>query len=101
MKPTHKAKPMAFNGGMGSPRAASPNRFELTVVAIARMAIARNSMVRWAASFSSATRRLPNGVTATKSRLPRLASLASVDDSARIDHRPVPRAKIAPYFQLM
>jgi hypothetical protein len=99
--PTHRAKPSADSGGIWSPRAASPKAFELTVVATLRITRAMASIVRWAASFSSAIRRLPNGVTATKSRLPRLASLASVEDRARIDHNAVPRAKIAPYFQLM
>ena len=101
MNPTHSAKPRADSGGIWSPSAASPKAFELIVVARVRISSAIASIVRWAASFSSATRRLPNGVTATNSRLPRLASLASVEDSARIDHSAVPRAKIAPYFQLM
>ena len=92
---------MAESGGIGSPRAASPKREELTVVARARMAIARPSIVTWAASFSSAIRRLPKGDTATKSRLPRRASPASVEDSARIDHSAVPSAKIAPYLNVM
>ena len=53
-----------------------------------------------AVSFSSAMRRLPNGATATKSRLPRRASLASVEERAKIDHSAVPRAKIAPYLKV-
>ena len=101
MKPTHRAKPTDESGGIGSPSAASPNSFELTVVATARIAIASPSIVRWAASFSSAIRRLPNGAAATKSRLPRRASPARVEDRARIDHSAVPRAKMAPYFQVM
>ncbi len=101
MNPTHSAKPSAESGGIWSPSAASPKAFELIVVARVRITSAIASIVRCAASFSSATRRLPNGVTATKSRLPRLASPARVDDRARIDHRAVPSAKMAPYFQLM
>ena len=54
-----------------------------------------------AASFSRATRRLPNGLAATKSRLPRCASPASVPDRARIDQSPTSRAKNGPYFQVM
>ncbi len=101
MKPTHRAKPTEERGGIGSPSDASPYRFELTVVANARMTRARASIVRCAASFSSAILRLPNGAAATKSRLPRRASPASVDERARIDQSAVPRAKMAPYFQLM
>ena len=101
MKPTHRAKPSADKGAIWSPRAASPNAFELTVVATARITIANPSMVRCAASFSRAIRRLPNGAAATKSRLPRLASPASVEERARIDQSAVPRAKMAPYFQDM
>ena len=55
--------------------------------------------VRWAASFSSAIRRSPSGVTATSSRLPRRASVARVDDRARIDHRLAIRPSEAPVFQ--
>ena len=92
MKPTHRAKPTDDRSGIGSPSAALPNAFELIVVATARIAIASPSIVRWAASFSRAIRRLPNGAAATRSRLPRRASPASVDDSARIDQSAVPRA---------
>ena len=73
---------MAESGEIRSPRAASPNALELTTISTAMNARARPSMVTCAPSFSSAIRRLPNGVTATRSRLPRLASPASVDDSA-------------------
>ena len=83
---------------MASPSAASPNAFELNVIATAMISIASHSRVRCAASFSSAMRRLPNGAAATKSRLPRRASPASVPDRARIDHTAVPRAKIVPYL---
>ena len=71
------------------------------MIMTARKAIASQSIVRWAASFSSAMRRLPKGAAATKSRLPRAASPARVPDSARIDQSPAPRAKRAPYFQVM
>ncbi len=101
MKPTHRAKPTEDVSGIGSPRAASPNSVELAVVTTARIAMASQSIVRWAASFSSAIRRLPNGAAATKSRLPRRASPARVEERARIDQSAVPRAKTAPYFQLM
>ena len=60
----------------------------------------RAVIVTCAASFSSATLRFPRGAAATKSRLPRLASPASVEESARIDQSPAPRAKNGPYFQL-
>ena len=57
--------------------------------------------VRWAASFSSARRRLPNGAEATNSMLPRRDSRASVPDRARIDHRLATKMKNGPYFQDM
>ncbi len=87
--------------GIWSPSDGSPNTFELTKIMIATKAIASQSMVRWAASFSSAIRRFPKGEAATKSRLPRAASPARVPDSARIDQSAVLRAKVAPYFQVM
>ena len=92
---------MDEGSGIVSPRAASPNSVELNVVATARIAMARPSIVRWAASFSSAIRRLPNGVVAMKSRLPRRASPARVPERAKIDHNAVPSAKIAPYLNVM
>ena len=101
MNPVHRAKPAEDSGGIVSPREASPNTVELTVVPMARTTMASASIVTWAASFSSAIRRLPNGAAATMSRLPRRASPASVPDSAKIDHRAVPRAKIAPYLKVM
>ncbi len=74
---------------------------ELTVSSDARgSTIASHSRVRCAASFSSAIRRLPSGVVATMSRLPRRASAASVPDRAMIDHSAVPSTKMAPYFQV-
>ena len=63
--------------------------------------MASPTIVRWAVSFSSATRRFPTGDEATISRLPRLASPASVPDRARMDQSPVPRAKNGPYFQFI
>ena len=64
------------------------------------MTSAPQTTVRWAASFSIAIRRLPNGETATKSRLPRLASPASVPVRAMIDHSAVPSANMAPYLNV-
>ena len=55
--------------------------------------------VRCAASFSRAIRRIPIGVTAISSRLPRRASEASVPDIARMDQRHTIRASDAPVFQ--
>ncbi len=55
--------------------------------------------VRWAASFSTAIRRMPSGVVATNSRLPRRASAASVPDSASTDHSAAIRPSEAPVFQ--
>ncbi len=101
VKPTHRANPNDDASGIWSPSAASPKTFELTVRAMARITIASARRVRCAASFSSAMRRLPNGVTATKSRLPRRASPASVDDRAKIDQSVTPSAKIAPYLKVM
>ncbi len=63
--------------------------------------MASHNIVRCAESFSRAIRRLPKGTAATRSRLPRRASPASVPDRARIDHSAVPRANTAPYFQLI
>ena len=100
MKPIHRAKPTAESGAMVSPRAGSPKSLELATQATASTAIAIPSIVRWAVTFSIAIRRLPNGADATMSRLPRLASPARVPDRAMIDHRVVPMAKIAPYFQV-
>ena len=101
MKPAQRAKPIAPLNGIVSPSAALPNAFELTKTMIATMAIASQSIVRWAASFSSAIRRFPKGAAATKSRLPRAASPARVPDRARIDQSAVPRPNRAPYFQVM
>jgi hypothetical protein len=100
MKPTQRAKPAEDSSGIWSPRAASPKTFELNVVMRARTTIASQSRVRWAASFSRAMRRLPNGAAATKSRLPRRASPARVPDRAMIDQIAVPRAKIALYLKV-
>jgi hypothetical protein len=74
--------------------------FELTVSITAMNASARASIVTCAATFSIAMRRLPNGVVATMSRLPRPASPASVEDSPRIDHSDVASTKTRPYFQV-
>ena len=60
----------------------------------------RTSIVRWAASFSIAIRRLPCGPVAMRSRLPRLASPARVPDSASTDHRVVISTIVRPYFQV-
>ena len=57
--------------------------------------------VRCAASFSSAIRRLPSGVVATNSRLPRRTSLAIVPDSARTDHSAAISPSDAAVFQAM
>ena len=70
MRPTHRAKSTAAAGEMassGKDAKAAP----ATHAEIARMTTTSAMTVRWAASFSSATRRLPKGATATKSRLPR------------------------------
>ena len=100
VKPIRRTKPTASTGEIWSPRLASPNAVELTTSITAVKASARPTIVRWAASFSSAMRRLPKGAAATKSRLPRAASPASVPDRARIDHRAVPRMNSDPYFQV-
>ena len=94
MNPHNRANPIAPTGGIWSPSAASPKAFELTKIMIATKAIASHSIVRWAATFSRAIRRLPKGPAATKSRLPRRVSPASVPDSARIDQSAVPSVKI-------
>jgi hypothetical protein len=100
MNPSHSAKPMADSGEIGSPRAASPYVFELTTSITAMNASASVTVVRCAASFSRAIRRLPNGVAATMSRLPLPASPASVDDSPRIDQIASASANVRPYFQV-
>ena len=61
MNPSHSAKPIAESGEIWSPRAASPKVLELMTIINAMNARARPSIVRCAASFSSAIRRLPNG----------------------------------------
>ncbi len=94
-------KPRPETSEIRSPRASSPNTAEPTEQAIARITIASHSSVRCAASFSTAIRRLPRGVVATMSRLPRRASEASVDERAMIDHSAVPSTNMAPYFQVM
>ena len=101
MNPIHSAKPVADSAEIWSPSAASPKVLALTVVMTATMTRASASMVRWAASFSIAIRRLPYGAAATRSRLPLAASPASVPDRARIDQRAPTWAKSAPYFQDM
>ena len=63
LKPSQSAKPIDESSETGSPRATSPNTFELIVVMTASTAMASPIIVRCAASFSSASRRLPNGVT--------------------------------------
>ena len=100
VRPIQAAKPAAESSGIASPSAASPKRFELSVVMSARTTIASQSRVRWAASFSRAMRRFPNGAAATKSRLPRRASPASVPDRAMIDQMAVPSTKIALYLNV-
>jgi hypothetical protein len=54
--------------------------------------------VRCAASFSNAIRRIPRGVVATNSMLPRRVSPASVPDRAMIDHRAASRPIEAAVF---
>jgi hypothetical protein len=98
MSPTQSAKPMAAETGISSPSSATPKTAEATRVAMARKIIDTAMAVTWAASFSRAMRRLPSGATATMSRLPRLASPASVPDKARIDQRPARNAKNGPYL---
>ncbi len=98
--PTHAAKPTDSSSEIWSPMATSPNAFELTTSMTARIASASPTMVRCAASFSRAIRRLPNGDEATKSRLPRADSPASVPVSAMTDHRAVPTANSAPYLKV-
>ena len=102
MKPTQSAKPKADSGGIWSPSAASPN----SVRADAWWRRRGSASPGRASSGARPASRARSGAcrtasTATKSRLPRPASPASVPDSARIDHSAVPRAKTAPYFQLM
>ena len=70
-----------------------------TQVTTARKATASAIPVTWAASFSIAIRRLPNGAAATMSRLPRLASAASVPESATMDQTAAITPKNGPYFQ--
>ena len=68
----------------------------------AQRAVTRTTIaipVRWAATFSTAIRRMPSGVVATNSRLPRRASDASVPDIANTDHRATISAIDAPDFQ--
>ncbi len=55
--------------------------------------------VRCAPSFSSAMRRMPSGVVATNSRLPRRISPARVPESARTDHRLAISPMLAAVFQ--
>ncbi len=100
MTPTQAANPSALPNGIWSPSDASPKALELTVSMTATNSTASHIRTRWAASFSIAIRRLPNGDVATMSRLPRAASPASVPDRARIDQNAVPRLNMAPYFQV-
>ena len=100
MTPTQTANPSELPSGIWSPSDAVPKAFELTLSMTAMTSTASHTRTRWAASFSSAIRRLPNGDVATMSRLPRAASPASVPDSARIDQNAVPRLNMAPYFQV-
>ena len=79
MRPTHRANPTAPASGISSPSSGMPKTDEATRVATTRNTIESATAVTWAASFSSAIRRLPNGAAATKSRLPRRASPARVD----------------------
>jgi hypothetical protein len=65
------------------------------------MIMTRVITVMCAASFSRAMRRLPNGAAATMSRLPRRASVARVEDRARIDQSATTHRKTGPYFHWM
>ena len=97
-RPTQAAYPIAADHGISSPGSvakAAPASHAQTAVT----ATMRPRTVRFAASFSRAMRRIPSGVTATSSRLPRRASEASVPDNARMDQRLTNRPSEAPVFQ--
>ena len=100
ISPTHSAYPIAADGEIASPGSV-PKAVPASHAASARTAIAAVRTVTCAASFSSATRRRPNGAEATNSRLPRRASLASVPESARIDQIAAMNTMYGPYFQAM
>lgn len=94
---TQSAKPMAAVAGTSSPgslaKAAPPSQ-----AAKAMTIAATVSRATWAATFSVATRRRLRGAAATRSRLPRRASLASVPDSARTDQKAAISSRTGPYF---
>src|SRR5262249_59140957 len=98
-RPAHSAMPDAAAGGLAPP-GRLPTAAPASQEAKARTAIAPNMTVRWAASFSTARRRLLNGEAATRSRLPLRASAASVPESARIDQREAAKRKTGPYFHI-
>ena len=96
-RPTHRANPMAFTGGISSPGSV-PKRAPAIQAVTATMTITMSIPVRCANSFSIAIRRSPRGVTATSSMLPRRDSAASVDDRARIDQMAATRPSDAAVF---
>ena len=94
--PTHSPNPNAEAHEIVSPGRVPkvPATYVLRVVTRTTSAIP----VTCAASFSSAMRRLPSGVVATNSMLPRRTSLAIVPDSARTDHSAAIRPSEAAVF---
>ena len=58
--------------------------------------IAKATAVTWPATFWNAIRARPDGPAAIMSRLPRVASPASVPDSAMTDHRPKIATSVSP-----
>ena len=96
--PIHRANPIAAWGVIASPgRVANADP-----ATHAEMAVTRTTMampVRWAVTFSTAIRRIPSGVVATNSRLPRRASEARVPAIANTDHSATMSAIDAPDFQ--
>ncbi len=98
ISPIQRANPIAAWGEISSPGRvwnAAPVIHAMRAVTATTIAIP----VRCADTFSTAIRRMPSGVVAMNSRLPRRASEASVPAIANTDHSATISASEAPVFQ--
>ena len=94
---THSAKPIAAAGGISSPGSLAKT-VPPSQAAKAMTAATTVSRATWAATFSKAMRRRLRGEAATRSRLPRRASPASVSDRDRTDQKAAISSRTGPYF---
>ena len=93
--PIPTAKAIAAAGEIESSGNVAPT-MPVAHVTIATAAMAIPTAATCAATFCSAIERLEWGVATANSRLPRRASPARVEDSARMDQSPAKSAKYGP-----